>query len=120
MMKFGYIDLLVLKDVEIIQVSIWKYGVILRFNNKVSITIEGDAEIKSNGERQLYSGQDGISLGKRLLELLECKVVSVTFEEASSKLSLLFDSDTALTLWREPNSPYESYQVGLPDKLVIV
>jgi hypothetical protein len=120
MMKFGEVNLSALENVEIILVSIWKYGVTLHLSNNGSITIEGKAELKIDGKLEVLDGQDGTNLGTCLLTLLESKIISVAFDEANQKLCLVFDSNTELTLTREPDSPYESYQVGVADGMLVV
>jgi hypothetical protein len=106
---------------ELTDVSVWKYGVSLGFNDApMAITIEGDAEIKANGKSESYYAQGGTALGARLLEQLGRKVTSVAFESTSKLFVVVFDNGTELMLRPNAASGYETYQINMPDGSMLV
>lgn len=106
---------------ELTDVSVWKYGVSLGFNDApMAITIEGNAGIKASGKSESYDAQGGTALGLRLLELLGRKVTSVAFETTSKLFVVVFDNGAELTLRPNAGSGYETYQINLPDGSMLV
>ena len=106
---------------ELTDVSVWKYGVSLGFNDApMAITIEGDAEIKADGKSETYYAQGSTALGARLLEQLGRKVTSVAFENTSKLFVVVFDNGTELTLRPNTASGYETYQINMPDGSMLV
>ena len=110
----------IFKDAVLTSVMVWKYGVSLSFNDEpMAITIEGNAEIRSNGRSENHDAQGGIALGARLLELLDRKVVSVAYDEKAKALVLAFDGSVELTL-RPDDTGYESYQINVPGRSPLI
>jgi hypothetical protein len=106
---------------ELTDIAVWKFGVSLGFNDApMAITIEGHAEIRTNGQSQTYDAEGGIALGARLLELLGRKVSAVAYDQAAKVLALTFDGGVELTLRPSTQSGYETYQVNMPDGSMLV
>lgn len=112
-------DLAILQGAELTGVFVWKYGVTLSFDNKpLTITVESDAELRSQGRTEIYNQEVIVAFGARILSLVGFCVrdMSVTDDKV---LKLAFDEGSSLTL-RPDSSGYESYSVNLPDGSLFV
>jgi hypothetical protein len=112
-------DLASFKGAELTGVSVWKTGVTLRFNNEArTITIENNAEFRSDGRTETYNQELIVALGARVLSLIaRCAVEVQALEDRT--FALTFDDGAILTL-RPDGSGYECYTVNLPDGSIFV
>lgn len=112
-------DLAILQGAELTGVFVWKYGVTLSFDNKpLTITVENDAELHSQGRTEIYNQEVIVAFGARVLSLVGFAVrdMSVTDDKV---LTLAFDEGSSVTL-RPDSSGSESYSVNLPDGSLFV
>ena len=111
-------DLESLKGAELTTVTVWKFGVSLKFGDELgTLTVESNAEFRSQGRTELYNQELIVAFGARVLSLVGRCVVDVARGEDKT-LSLDFDEGTRLTI-RPDVSGYESYQLDFAGRLMI-
>jgi hypothetical protein len=107
-----------LQAAELTGVFVWKFGVTLSFNNQpLTITVESNAEFRTQGRTEIYNQEVIVAFGARMLSLVGRNVVNVAV--ADKTVALTFDEGSMLTL-RPDATGYESYIVNLPDGSVFV
>jgi hypothetical protein len=112
-------DLAVLEGAELTNVSVWKYGVTLRFNNEpLTITVENNAELQSLGRTEIFNQEIIVGFGARMLSLIG-RCVSAMQATDDKTIALQFDDGSTLVL-RPDASGYESYTVNLPNGSIFV
>ena len=112
-------DLASFKGAELTNVSVWKTGVTLSFNNEArTITIENNAEFRWHGRTETYNQELIVALGARALSLIGRSAVEVHALEDKT-FALTFDDGAILTL-RPDGSGYECYTVNLPNGSIFV
>jgi hypothetical protein len=112
-------DLESFKDAELTNVTVWKYGVSLTFNDEPRvITVESNAEFHCQGRTEIYNNEIIIGLGARTLSLIGRRVIEVLATEDKT-FALTFDDGSKLTL-RPDSSGYECYTVNLPNGSIFV
>jgi hypothetical protein len=110
-------DLTFLLNRELIQVCVGLYQVILNFDGKVSISIEGDfiAELKG---RTAKRGKKLPMSASVLLDLLGQRVEEVQ-GSADGTLSLKLGHAATITIF-DSNREFESYQIWNGTELIVV
>jgi len=112
-------DLAILKGAELTNVSVWKYGVTLSFNDEpLTITVENNAEFQSQGRTEIFNQEIIIGFGARMLSLVG-RCVSDMQATEDKAIVLSFDDGSKLAL-RPDDSGYESYTVNLPNGSIFV
>jgi Family of unknown function (DUF6188) len=112
-------DLAILKGAELTNVSVWKYGVSLGFDDEpLTITVESGAEVQSQGRTEVFGQETIVGFGTRMLPLVGRRVSDMQ-ASADKTIVLSFDDGTMLVL-RTDDSGYESYQVNLPNGSIFV
>jgi hypothetical protein len=112
-------DLAIFKDAELTNVSVWKHGVTLRFNDDpLTITVENNAEFQSQGRTEIFNQEIIIGFGARMLSLVGRRVSDMQATDDKT-IALSFDDGAKLVL-RPDDSGYESYTVNLPNGSIFV
>jgi hypothetical protein len=112
-------DLAILKDAELTNVTVWKYGVTLSFNDDpLTITVENNAEFQAQGRTEIFNQEIIIGFGARMLSLIGRRVSDMQATEDKT-ITLSFDDGARLVL-RPDDSGYESYTVNLPNGSIFV
>ncbi len=112
-------DLVIFKDAELTSVTVWKFGVTLTFNDDpLTITVENNAEFRSQGRLEVYNQEIIVGFGARILSLVGRHVADVQATD-DEMLTLQFDDGSALAL-KPDQSGYESYTVNLPNGSIFV
>jgi hypothetical protein len=112
-------DLAILNGAELTNVTVWKYGVTLNFNDDpLNVTVENNAEFQSQGRTEIFNQEIIVGFGARMLSLIGRRVSDMQATEDKT-LALSFDDGTRLVL-RPDDSGYESYTVNLPNGSIFV
>lgn len=101
-------DLSFLANLELIQVCIGIYQVILHFDKETSISLE--CEYQVNGKTKDLIG---------LVSLLGQHIIDVTIQDEKGEIVLKFSQEGVL-VFRDSNLNYESYQIMGQGKALIV
>jgi hypothetical protein len=115
--------LAILQGAELTGVFVWKYGVTLSFDNRpesnpLTITVESNAEFRTQGQTEIYNQEVIVAFGARMLSVVGFAVREIAVTE-DKVLTLAFDEGSSLTL-RPDSAAYESYSVNLPDGSIFV
>jgi hypothetical protein len=111
------LDLTFLQDRELIQVAIGVYQVVFKFDEQVSISVEGQFDyISKVGSSEWQPGAARVAADT--VSLLGTKVTGVLGQEDGT-LQLTFSTGDRLVI-RDVSTKYESYEISRGGETIIV
>jgi hypothetical protein len=113
------VNLSFLNGREVIQIAIGVYQTILRFDEDVTISVDGGfSHFDGQSESVWMPGLDAVQVAAQTATLLGSTVESFASHE-NGTLVLKFSNGHGLTI-RDSSREYESYQISRPGETIVV